>query len=140
MSGINSHTAQLVMSFLTARETATLAQTCKLFRNEAAKNACIVVTEHILFGQAKPGMTWEKQEQSRGRKPCFQKHYASTKQNAMALVEELKKDEKTFAIKVGFAKDFNQMGWWNYGKWVLFETMETENYSKNGKWVFKWQR
>ena len=131
-SGINANTAQVVMSFLTPKDTAKLAQTCKQFRDEAAKNACIVVAEHVCWGNAKSGMTWEKQQQTRGQKPGYEQHYASTKENALALVEELKKDTKTFAVKVGFVRDFHSMDWWNFD--------QRENYRQRGRWVFKWQR
>ena len=117
------------MSFLTPKETATLAQTCKQFRNEAAKNVCIVVREHVFWGQATPGMTWEKQDQTSGQRPGYETHYASTKQNALALAEELKKDTKTFAVKVGFARDFHGIDWWNF-----------DQYRQCGRWVSNWQR
>ena len=127
MSGISANTAQVVMSFLAPKDTAKLAQTCKQFRHEAAKNVCIVVTEQLGWGQATPGMTWENQKLA-----LWGRHYASTKQNALALVEELKKDPKIFAVKIGFVRDFRAMGWWNFD--------QKENYRNSRKWVSKWQR
>ena len=88
-----------------------------------------MVAERVCWGNATSGMTWEKQEETNAQKPGFARHYASTKQNALALVEELRKDTKTFAVKVGFVRDFHGMGWWNFAQ-----------YRQSGRWVYKWER
>ena len=128
---MNADTAQSILSFLATRDGASLAQTCKFMRKEVTKNICIVVDEHICWGEVKPGMNWKKQEQTSGQHPGFQVHYASTKKNALALVEERKKNKRVFAVNVGFLDDFRKLQWSNYDLGV--------NYRKNGKWFLKWQ-
>ena len=140
MEGINANTAQVIFGFLTPEETIKLARTCKQFRNEAANNVCIVVEEGVSWGKAVHGMTWEKLNKTKGQGPGFTTHHASTKQKALCLVEELKKNTLTFGIKVGFARDFytgerkTTIGCWNY------DDGRTKNYRVNGKWFYKWQR
>lgn len=131
MNTLNSDTFQSILHFLTAKETANLAQTSSVQRNECVKNMCIIVDEHICWGNVKPGMTWEKQEQTRGQRPGYQVHYASTIKSAESMVKELQKKPKVFAVKVGFLKDFRNLHWSNYSVGL--------NLRKIGKWFYSWQ-
>ena len=103
---MNSDTVKVVLGFLTSKEANSLSQTAKFFSCEVKKHRCIVVAERICWGVVEPGMTWEKQEQTGGQQPVFTRFACSTKQNALTLMEGLKKDTKTFAVKVGYKRDF----------------------------------
>jgi len=128
---MDRNTTQVVMHFLAPKDLGSLARPCKKFRHEAIQNACIVVTEHVCWGTATPGMNWDTQTQTSGQQPCFAKHYTSTKKNALTLAKTLQEDSKVFAVSIGFVRDFHELSWMNYD--------ERENYRETGKWIYKWE-
>ena len=118
------------MEYLTAKDVAKLANTCKYFATEVKKNVCVVVSEEICWGNVKPGMTWETQENTRVQNPCFRTHYATTRKEAIALATKIQKKQHVFAVKCGRQKDFNDMGWWNYDL--------KDKKRESNKWFYNW--
>ena len=72
----------------------------------------------------------ETQENTRGQKPIFIRHYATTRKEAIALATKIQKKPHVFAVKCGLQKDFNDMGWWNYD----FKDKKR----KSNKWFYNW--
>ena len=127
--GVNSGPFSTILGFLDGKQSANLAQTHSYCRAQVKKNVCIVVEQHVCWGKATAGMTWEKQEKSKGQHPGYQVYYASNKTEAIALTEKLLQKELVFAVTCGFQKDFRNMGWWNFSHQF--------NFRLNGKWFYK---
>ena len=131
---MNSDVASVVFGYLSPTEAVNLSLTCKFFATEAKKNQCVVVEEHICWGEATSGMTWTGQQKSEGQTPCFQAHYASTKANAVALAGELLKKKLVFSVRVGFQQDF--AGGFTF-RLVGFRMFDYNTCRRSDKWFYK---
>ena len=130
MNGINSNAVGVMLNFLSAQDNSKLARTCKQFRSEVVKNACIVVEERVCWGEKRPGMNWDEQLQTTGQQPSFEVFHTSTKENALNLAKELETNPNTFAVRAGFTRDFRGMTWRNYDVGVSLRESE--------RWFYKW--
>ena len=124
---VNADTAQHILRYLGGRDAASVAQTSKLFAAEVRKNLYIVVEEHVCWGEAVPGMTWNGQRETDGHWPGYDVHYAVTKENALALAKDRQRGEQVFCVRVGLRKDFAEMYWGNYNE-----------FQRSDAWVYVW--
>ena len=128
MNTLSKDTAKELLKYLPADDAAKLGQTCKFLRDQVSKNMFIVVEQHICWGTREPGMTWEKQEQTSGQHPGYERHYRSTRENAEVLLKELQNKTNVFAVFIGLAKTIGEFEWWNCSDIIL----------KDGEWCVKW--
>ena len=103
----NSDTSQLVLSFLTPKDTRQLAQVNKAARGQVEKNKCQILSHFVYALDYKGrGCRYENCE------------YTTTKENALAILEKYKKDEKVFWAQIYHYEQ--ELGWIaNSPTWTL---------------------